>query len=655
MNTQLEKWSPTLILTLINSMFLTILSLTALMAIPIDSRFPTQMMVGFSLILFIACLLFTRFNRSSKIISVILERLETFFSVTTPQLVLLGLSPFFALLAHFAAGDRLLAYQPWVSGIAWGIAILFLITGSQKTRNNPVGFGRIPHIDILLVLAIFIFAFALRGSYTDKYPTTFSGDEASAGLSAVDFITGKANNLFSMGWFSFPSLFYAIESFSIRLFGQTPQALRYFSALGGAATVAALYWLLRTMFNRTYAFFGSLLLAMSHYHIQFSRIGLQNIWDGFFTIVALAALWHGWKKGWRGGFIICGLALGLGQYFYVSFRAVPVIILVWVLIAAPFNWRQFKQRFPDLLLAAWIALLVYLPLALFFLKHPQEYYAPLQRVTVFEGWLTEQATQRNIPEWQVLWQQILLTAKGIIIEPLQHWYNMGKPMLLPLSAALFLMGLVWGILFFDLRHLLILLPTLVTILAGGFSRDAPASQRFILIAPTAAFYIAYPLVQSAEIVGHHWRRWRKIAILVGLLVVSLLGAIDINFYFNQVFNTYLLGGANTETGNILGNYMKTHENEQIYFFGWPRMNYASIAVVPYLAPQITSEDVIDVMEPLTAPPTWPITRKTIFIFLPNRYADLEWVKQQYPNGITEQLSGGVLKKQEQFTTYQVEP
>ena len=655
MNNNFGNWTVSLIVTLISSVLLLILSLMTFLSIPIESRFPIQLFIGVGITLFIVTLLLARFQWSIKPLSSVLISTGNFFSITQNQVVMLGFALLFALIARFAAGDGLLAYQPWASGIAWAIAILFLIVGSIKTKNNVAGFGRIPRLEIFLVIGIFIFALLLRGIQATQYPTTITGDEASAGLSAVNFISGKATNLFSIGWFSFPSLFYAIESISIRLFGQTPEAFRYVSALGGAATVVALYWLIRTMFSRTYAIFASLLLAMSHYHIQFSRIGLQNIWDGFFTMLALAALWHGWKKGWRGGFILCGLALGLGQYFYISFRVIPVIILIWVLIAAPFNWRQFKERFPDLLLAAWIALLVYLPLALFFIKHPQEYYAPLQRVTILEGWLTEQAAQRDLSEWQILLEQTLLNAKGIIIEPLQMWYSMGKPMLLPVSAAMFVLGLIWGIVFFDLRHLLIILPALVTILAGGVSHNAPAGQRFILIAPFAAIYIAYPLAQSAEIVRQQWQRWSKFSVLIGLIVVGILGAIDIDFYFNRVFDTYILGGANTETGDILAKYMQKQENQQIYFFGWPRMNYASIAIVPYLAPQITDQDVQNVMEPLTSAPNWPITRKTLFIFLPNRDTDFEWIKQTYPNGIYEQHFGGILQKQLQFSSYEVEP
>jgi hypothetical protein len=64
----------------------------------------------------------------------------------------------------------------------------------------------------LIVLGLTGLAFVVRGVLTAQYPPNLTSDEASMGLNAVAFIEGKANNIFNVGWYSFPAFFYYLES-----------------------------------------------------------------------------------------------------------------------------------------------------------------------------------------------------------------------------------------------------------------------------------------------------------------------------------------------------------------------------------------------------------------------------------------------------------
>ena len=167
------------------------------------------------------------------------------------------------------------------------------------------------------------------------------------------------------------------------------------SIFAGSLTVVALYWLARTLFNRATAVLAAIFLAALHFHIHFSRIGLNNIWDGLFAVITLAAFTHGWATGRRTSYIIGGLALGFGQYFYVTFRIFPLLILVWAGLTFLFNRQKFFRRLPGLLISALVVFVVVLPLLYFFARHPNEFYAPLQRVTIFNGWLEQQIFLEN--------------------------------------------------------------------------------------------------------------------------------------------------------------------------------------------------------------------------------------------------------------------
>ena len=560
--------------------------------------------------------------------------LSHFFHIAGWQVALLGLAPFYVFLARLAAGNSVRALNPTTALLAWFAALACVVLGSYRYWQD-VPF-RLSRREWLGLLTLFLLAFLLRGTFLSRYPSTLSGDEGSAGLEAVQFIEGQYDNPFTVGWFSFPSLYYWLQSVGIRLLGQTTAGLRLMSAVAGAATVVAIYGWGRVMFNRLMGGIAAAFLLVAHFHIQFSRIGLNNIWDGLFLVIALAALWYGWKTGWRGAFIICGLATGLGQYFYVSMRILPVLLLLWVGAAAYFRAPTLRRRWPDLLLTGFIALTVFLPLLLYFADNPNEFNAPMQRVTLFDGWIEGEQLRTGETPMRIIVRQMVSTGLGITHTPLRHWYNPGTPLLLPASAALFLLGLLWSLVAFDLRYLLLWLPLLAHVFLGGFSQDAPASQRFVFVMPVVIMFVALPVARMVSWLQQVWperRRWVQGFAAAFLLWLMLT---DLHFYFFRVYqNGYILGGINTELATSIAHYLRDQpvQGQQVYFFGFPRMGYASLSTIPYLAPHMRG---IDINEPLSAPPEF-FSGNMLCIFLPERLGERVYVEVAYPGGVYQEF------------------
>ncbi|MCL4871251.1 MAG: glycosyltransferase family 39 protein [Anaerolineae bacterium] len=556
--------------------------------------------------------------------------LTHFFHLAGWQLTLLTLAPLFAWLARLAAGNSLQALNPGVAILAWFLAVTCLVLGSYRwwqeatfslTRREGVG-----------LLLLFLLALGLRGTLLSQYPSTLSGDEGSAGLMAAGFRNGNFNNIFTVGWFSFPTFYYWVQGWGVLLLGQTIEGLRISSAVAGALTVVAVYGLGRVMFNRLLGFVAAALLLACHHHIQFSRIGLNNIWDGLFLTIALAALWHGWQSGRRGAFLLCGLAVGLGQYFYVSLRVLPLLLLLWVGCAFLFQRDRFRQRWPDLLLTGYIALVVYLPMLLYFSTHLQEFNAPMQRVTIFEWWLEAEQLKTGQSAAAIVLEQMSLTARGFTHIPLRHWYDPGVPLLLAGPAALFLLGLVWSLLRFDLRYLLLWLPLLAHIVLGGISQDAPASQRYAWIVPITLVIAAIPLTRTIGWLHRAWPRREKWVIGFAAAFLLWLMGTDLHYYFFRAYQSgYILGGINTEAATEIAHYLRNHpeQGQLVYFFGFPRMGYTSHSTIPYLAPQMHG---VDILDPLTAPLELPSQENLIFIFLPERLNEYPFVRATFPKG-----------------------
>lgn len=557
------------------------------------------------------------------------RKVTRFLGVSAGQMALLLFAPCFSLMAALAAGEKLEAHNFPISFIAWMIAITAVLFGGYRRRASD--FGKIGRNDIWISIGLFLIALMLRAINIGSMPATLSGDEGSAGLMATRFLNGQADNLFTVGWFSFPSLYFAVQSLGILALGQTVAGLRITSAFAGALTVVAVYWLGRTLFNRTTAMLAAVFLAAFHYHIHFSRLGVNNIWDGLFISVVLATLWHGWKSGQRVSFLVCGFALGFGLYFYVSFRSLPLLLLIWAGFAYLLDRQTFKRRLTDLILAAFVAFVVVLPLLFFFQQHPSEFNAPFQRVSIFNGWLDQTVQREGKPALFVVWDQIVKSALGFTHLPLRHWYNPGVPLLLAGAASLFILGVLWSLIQFNLISVMLLLPLVAVIVAGGLSQDAPASQRYVIATPIVAILVALPLVQTAAWLQRVWPHYRRLFVGGLALIMMLIAVSNLRYYFFDVYDHYVLGGFNTEVATAVARYLDEQDPEsEAYFFGFPRMGYYSFSTIPYLAPEVKANDIL---EPLTANPDWQLSNPTIFIFLPEREDESQFVEEAYPRGV----------------------
>jgi hypothetical protein len=362
-----------------------------------------------------------------------------------------------------------------------------------------------------------------------------------------------------------------------------------------------------------------------------SRVALNNVWDGLFGTLAILGLWHGWRTGRRAAFILCGLALGLGQYFYVSIRPLPILFLIWAAVAFWRQRAQFRERFHGLVLAAFIAFVVFLPLGLYFLDHTDEFQAPMNRVTIFGPWLEGELARGERTTAEIILDQAIKGAMGFTHEPLRLLYNPGSPLLLTGAGLLFLLGVLWALLNPDLRYLLLLLPMLAAIASNAISQDAPASQRYIMAMPIVALFVALPVGQAVGWLRGQYPRYRAVIAVAAFGLLTLVAAIDLNYYFNRVYDTYVLGDLNTKVATEIAYFLRDKEpaDQDVFFFGFPRMGYFSLSTIPFLAPEKTG---LDIIEPLTGPQDFPLRGPTLFIFLPERLGELQYVQQRYPGG-----------------------
>ena len=191
-------------------------------------------------------------------------------------------------------------------------------------------------LTLLLILGVAAF---LRLYRLGAIPGGFFRDEAWNGYEAYSLLkTGKDTRgntppLFfaQYGDISFSSPYVYASIPFISLFGLNETAARLPAALFGLLTVGMLYICVKEFFGRDRALAASFLLAVSPWHIQFSRLAFRAITFPFFFLLAVYILKKGLRrKGWLPvGFAVLGATI----YTYSSAMVfLPLFCAVYLLV-----------------------------------------------------------------------------------------------------------------------------------------------------------------------------------------------------------------------------------------------------------------------------------------------------------------------------------
>ncbi len=230
---------------------------------------------------------------------------------------------------------------------------------------------------IFLIFIIAIAAF-LRLYKLQSFPPGLYPDEAMNGNNALEALkTGPPDGGFK--WF-YPenngreALFINIQALSVAVFGNEPWALRGVSAIVGILTVLGLFFLTRALLgNDRTALFASFFLAVSFWHVMFSRIGFRAIMAPFFLVWSFYFLWK--ARVYFAG--IAGIFFGLGFHTYISYRAAPLLLIF------PFTILLKNKKIIALFLL--FTFLAALPLGIYFLWHPHDFMGRTSQVSVFSS------------------------------------------------------------------------------------------------------------------------------------------------------------------------------------------------------------------------------------------------------------------------------
>jgi 4-amino-4-deoxy-L-arabinose transferase-like glycosyltransferase len=218
-----------------------------------------------------------------------------------------------------------------------------------------------------LLILILLLAAVLRFWRLDSYPA-LNADEAAIGYNAYSLIqTGKDEhgNPWPIHFQSFgdykPGLYFYLVLPFVKAFGLNEWTVRIPGATLGVLTVLVVYLLVTELFkNRNLALTAGFLLAISPWHVHFSRGGWEVNASTFFIT---AGVWLFVKYINTKSFkylAFCILHFALSLYAYHAARIVVPLLGLGLLVIYR---REISKNLKSVLVVGFIGLILLLPLA----------------------------------------------------------------------------------------------------------------------------------------------------------------------------------------------------------------------------------------------------------------------------------------------------
>ena len=136
------------------------------------------------------------------------------------------------------------------------------------------------------------------------------------------------------------------------------------------------------------------MLAMSFWHILFSRIGFRAIMAPLLLVFALYFFWRGLRDGRLYNYALSGMFWGLGFYTYISFRIMPVVLLFTFITYWYYIYKKFdKKKYiyvrnivgKGIIMTIAVGLIVALPIIHHFWVYPEDFLSRTGQLSIFSS------------------------------------------------------------------------------------------------------------------------------------------------------------------------------------------------------------------------------------------------------------------------------
>jgi 4-amino-4-deoxy-L-arabinose transferase-like glycosyltransferase len=402
-----------------------------------------------------------------------------------------------------------------------------------------------PRFRKLAYLCIVAFAAFLRLWRIGEVPPGLWYDEALYCLNALSIGHGHWPIFFMLHDHPVEPLYVYTLAGAFSLFGASVLTARILSALWGTAAVALFYPLARRFVGERWALVGCFVYAVFRWPLHFSRTIFRAITPPVFLMLFILFFLR-WRRTrhWSDAYIAGGV-LGLGFYTYISFRLVPILWLMWL---AWLWWRGeivWRRDGKAIAAMAGVALLVFAPLGVDFLRHPNHFFGRVDEVTMFHDRVEVKGTDGQL-QTQLVRKPLASVIAGLsknALDVARMWTFKGdhvgrhnlpyEPVFDWISGLIFYLGLAYSVRFAHrLENAFLPLAWVVTLSAASvFSFGAPNILRMQGAIPAVVLLYVRGLMLVYDRL-RAWGRRRFAQVCVAALTLWFAGY-QLDSYFRR--------------------------------------------------------------------------------------------------------------------------
>ena len=533
---------------------------------------------------------------------------------------------------------------------------------SKQEQNSDGGKSRWGTGQRLLVLIIICIGMFMRVYLLPEFPAGTWYDEATAGLEAQRILSEPDYRPLYVSALMGPEHYVYLVSFLFMLLPKITFVVRFATVITGVLSVPAAYLAGSQLFGRGPALALALLIAVSRWSVNFSRIGMFNILMTLFVFLAIGLLFKALRRGRITDYLWAGLCLGFGLNTYYAFQLFLAVVSVFMLYLLISKRSLIFSQWKGLVVLGMGVLLFLAPLATFAFARLDRYLERTRTVSIFEEYPEDQVwgkVQEN-----AVTHLLMYNVRG---DPNGRHNLPGEPMLAPVAGGLLVLGLGLSLSRLWRPRFLLLVLWFFGLLAGGvfsLSFEAPQSLRAIGTLPVAYLLVLLPLAllwenwraasfhgwsqgeegatavrerfgrvhsTGREVAGWFWGvfLWRGTPVVFAVVLLAAVGVYNFRTYFVRQVNDFAVWNAYSTGETIAATVVAEHvgsADTNVYltshYAGHPSVRFVG-STVPYFRAIKYTE---------TLPMPLSSDRNALFLMDPERRNFFEQARNFYPNG-----------------------
>ncbi len=441
----------------------------------------------------------------------------------------------------------------WLPGLVFfTLAVTVFILADNSSKKDGLEEPLDAKVEALAFLGLMLVGIFFRIYMMDQIPAGCFRDEGQNGNEAINIMNGIEVDgtrlpVYIERWTQNAAMYmYFIAAF-FKLFGIGVMQIRAVSIVFGVLCIPAFYFLVRRLMGPRMAIVAGFLIAVTSWHVNFSRIGFLGIVTVFLAILCFYFAWRTYVKRKPFDFIMLGVLTALALYSYLAGRLIPAGLLLFCAYILVTEMKFYVKNWKNILIALAAFMIVIFPLFHYALKNPEQFSSRQAVVSIFNQEMLHEVGGRYVEKDGKNKHWTKLYAESFAYTMLMYNYkgdgnprhNAGAMPMLDFITGIFLvLGFGYALInIFKPRYFLMMSMYFSFMQAGLFSTESPQAYRTIAEIPIVLLFV---VVAVWKILGYareqYGKNFTKTVMIAGAVLLACVGYLNYDRYFDKFGN-----------------------------------------------------------------------------------------------------------------------